>query len=242
MIRRIITHCIFWIASALFLSFFIGKGLESYNGVLIFVALLLPIAVGTSYIFNYYLLPRYLFRQEYFRFGLYGFFTVVLSFYLQSLVILGSFIFLAEYELKNMIPGTMNVVNLGVGLYMVVFLSIVIFLIKRWTGPEEEKEMYLSFRSNREMVRLAVEDVLYIESLDNYVQVHSSEKVYITKKKISELEEELKGSFLRVHRSYLVNKSRIESYNRESLKINGSELPVSRTYKDQVYSSLNPNK
>jgi len=238
-IKRPLFHITFWLLSIFFLAIFIMKGFGGFYEVMPFVLLLMPIAVLTSYSINYFLFPNYLFKEKHFQFFLYLFFVVILSLYLQMMAILLSYIFLAKYNYENMIPGTMNIINLGVGLYFIVFLHIMIFLVKRWTGNQaEEEEKILTFRSNRELVRLNHENILYIESLDNYVQIHSPNQVFITKNKIGELESNLGNGFLRVHRSYLVNLNKINSFSREFVKVDLKKLPISRKYKPNVIKVL----
>ena len=62
----------------------------------------------------------------------------------------------------------------------------------------------------------------------------------MTKEKISELQERLPDSFLRIHRSIIVNRDKIQSFNRELIVVKEVELPLSRKYKEEVMLTLMP--
>ena len=80
-----------------------------------------------------------------------------------------------------------------------------------------------------------LEEILYIESLKDYIKIVTEAKTVITKQSISSLEEMLpKECFIRIHRSFIVALNKIESYNHEVIVIAKKELPISRKYKLEV--------
>jgi DNA-binding LytR/AlgR family response regulator len=84
-----------------------------------------------------------------------------------------------------------------------------------------------------------LDQILYIQSLGNYVKVFLDKKVLITQITTKELEEHLPGSsFLRIHKSYIVNRSRIDAIAGEELVIKNTRLPIGKTYKRYVKASL----
>jgi DNA-binding LytR/AlgR family response regulator len=98
----------------------------------------------------------------------------------------------------------------------------------------------LYFRSNRKMIKVSLDEILYIESLKDYIKVVTPTKTIITKHSISALEESLpRGSFIRIHRSFIISLSKIESYNNEMIEIAKKEFPISRMYKHEVEKVLN---
>lgn len=114
------------------------------------------------------------------------------------------------------------------------------------TIPEEEVQNkkgdsngYISFRSDRKMVKVALSDILYIESIKDYIKVVTSTSTVITKQSISSVEEMLPPEmFTRIHRSYIVALNKIESYNNELVWIANQELPISRMYRHEVGKTL----
>ncbi len=94
---------------------------------------------------------------------------------------------------------------------------------------------HINFRSDRKMIKVALNDILYIESIKDYIKVITTTGTVITKQSISSVEEMLpKVKFVRIHRSYIVSVNRIESYNHELVWIAKQELPISRMYRHEV--------
>jgi DNA-binding LytR/AlgR family response regulator len=104
---------------------------------------------------------------------------------------------------------------------------------------KENGDGYLFVRVDRKMLKIALADVFYIESIKDYVKIVTASKTIITKYSISTLEETLpKETFLRIHRSYIVNKHKIESYTSELIGVGKHELPISRMYRHEVEKLL----
>jgi len=105
---------------------------------------------------------------------------------------------------------------------------------KKLASPE-----FISFRSDRKMVKVALSDILYIESIKDYIKVVMQTNTVITKQSISSVEEMLpKEMFIRIHRSYIVALDKIESYNNELVWVAKQELPISRMYRHEVEAVL----
>ena len=97
----------------------------------------------------------------------------------------------------------------------------------------------LTVRSERRMMNIWFAYIRYIESLGDYVKIITSrDETIITKEKISRLGERLPGNFLRIHRSFIVNRDKISSFSKEFVTIENTELPVSRKYKTQTFNQL----
>jgi hypothetical protein len=238
---RIALHFLFWIASALLLILYLGGSSSDYRFTIIFVSLLLPTAILTSYSFNYYLLPSLLFKKRYLPFAIYSLAIVVLSLHLEMMVTVVVFMNLADYSYENMAPMAANSLSMAVGMYFIVFLSIILYLARRWARPlptATHEKVFLHVRSDRKMMQLDTKEILYVESMDNYVKIHTINGVIITKEKISKLEVRLPEQFIRVHRSFLVNRYHVDSFTKEKLVIGEIEIPISRTYKDSLFANL----
>ncbi|MFO7616307.1 MAG: hypothetical protein R6V75_03575, partial [Bacteroidales bacterium] len=80
---RILLHLLFWIVAWCFLSWFFTRLTGENQYTLLFSSLLLIIAVGTTYFFNYYLIPHYLLKKRYLRFGLLALFTCLVSLWIE---------------------------------------------------------------------------------------------------------------------------------------------------------------
>lgn len=111
------------------------------------------------------------------------------------------------------------------------------------TGKENNKEQsnsFLYFRADRKMVKVFFNDILFIEALKDYIKIVTINKTIVTKFVLTTLAELLPpDAFLRIHKSYIVAISKIESYNAESIQIAKHELPIGRLYKYDVGRILN---
>ena len=102
-------------------------------------------------------------------------------------------------------------------------------------SAKEKQEMnYLMIKSDHRVVQLPLDNILYIEGLSEYVRIHTAEKKHITLAALKELEQQLPAQrFLRIHKSYVVARNHIASYNSSVVKLhNNTELPVGRKYKE----------
>jgi len=103
----------------------------------------------------------------------------------------------------------------------------------------EEKNDFIFVRSDRKMVKINFDDILFIESLSDYIKIHTSDKIIVTRETITNVEEKLPNSnFLRTHRSYIISINKIDSYTNEFIEINKNALPISRSYKENVLKKL----
>jgi DNA-binding LytR/AlgR family response regulator len=101
-------------------------------------------------------------------------------------------------------------------------------------------QSFLYFRSDRKMVKVLLNDILYIEGLRDYIKIYTTSKVIVTKHQLASLEEMLPAdAFLRIHRSFIVSISKIDSFNSEAIEISKKELPIGRMYRHNVNRLLN---
>lgn len=117
------------------------------------------------------------------------------------------------------------------------------YLLKPFT-PDEIKKMiekvigelastFLIVNEKGKKKKLHFNKIMYIKSDNNYLEIHTSTKMFLERLKLIELESILpKDSFIRVHRSYIVNKHFVEGFSSNGLTINEIEIPVSRQYKN----------
>jgi DNA-binding LytR/AlgR family response regulator len=103
----------------------------------------------------------------------------------------------------------------------------------------EEKNDSIFVRSNRKMINIKFSEIKYIESLSDYIQIHLTDKTVTTRETISNIEAKLpQKDFLRVHRSYIISIAYIDSFTSETIGIGKNEIPISRSYKNNVLQRL----
>lgn len=94
---------------------------------------------------------------------------------------------------------------------------------------------FLYVRAQRRIVKIPFNEILYIESLKDYVKVVSDSDTFVSKLSICTLEEALpKDRFIRVHRSFIVAIRKVFSYGPEMVQIGKVKIPVSRTYRQKA--------
>ncbi len=105
---------------------------------------------------------------------------------------------------------------------------------------KEPVQSFLYFRSDRKMVKILFSDILYIEGFRDYIKIYTSTKVIVTKHQLASLEEMLPSEgFLRIHRSFIVSVSKIDSFNADMIEISRKTIPIGRMYKHNVNRLLN---
>jgi DNA-binding LytR/AlgR family response regulator len=105
---------------------------------------------------------------------------------------------------------------------------------------KENPEDHIFIKSDGKLVRLKNDDILYIESMGDYVKFVSADKKYVALNTIKNLETKVNAQqFLKVHRSYIVNIGKVDNIRENTLFINGAEIPVSKAFKAEVIRRFN---
>lgn len=243
-------HIIFWILVHASLTMIFGKWFESYLEAFYYVSLLLPVVMASSYFFNYYLVPRYLFTRRFLLFGIYSFYMFVISLTLELLASVTSMLMMIKFRINETGPLVTDVFLLAIILHFVVLIMAFILLIKHYfidqsaIGELEEEKLkfqkgFITVWSQRKQTRIEFENLRYIESMSDYVKIHMVDGGELSsKEKISHLEKELPESFIRIHRSFIINREKVSSFNREEVILGEIELPISRSYRAKAVSAL----
>ena len=97
----------------------------------------------------------------------------------------------------------------------------------------EVTKNFIFLNVQKRKVKIYFDDILYIESQREYVKVVTAKKAYLTKMSTNESETLLPSEqFKRIHRSFIISLNKIESYNAETVEINGISIPIGRGYKN----------
>lgn len=106
-------------------------------------------------------------------------------------------------------------------------------------ADDARKDSFVYFRMDRKMVKVMLQDIAYVESMKDYVKVHTAAGIIITKQSISSVEAMLpEQSFIRIHRSYIVNIDKIRSYTHELIEIGKVEIPIGKLFRHGVRKVL----
>ena len=99
-------------------------------------------------------------------------------------------------------------------------------------------EEILTVKSDRRYVRLRVDEITFVEGLKDYLIIHTADRRVVTRMTVKSLEEALPPQFLRVGKSYIVNRDKIDSFDNNDLYIGSSVVPVGVSYKQEVLKIL----
>ncbi len=92
--------------------------------------------------------------------------------------------------------------------------------------------------ANKKNIKVHFDNILYLESLKDYVTIHTIDKKITTKNTITNFENLLPNSFLRIHRSYIVNSIKINAFTHHDIEIGNKEIPIGTSYKKIVLERL----
>ena len=93
---------------------------------------------------------------------------------------------------------------------------------------------FVYVRINRKQVKINFNTILYIESIKDYIRIHTELENYITKHSLSSFEKKLDSRFCRVHRSYIINKDKITAYTKNDIEIEKNEIPIGDNFRDNI--------
>lgn len=106
---------------------------------------------------------------------------------------------------------------------------------KQEPGESQDAKNYLFLNVQKKKVKILFSEILYVESQREYIRIVTTKKVYLTKMSTHEMEALLPAHlFKRIHRSFIISLSKIESYTAEMVEINGVPIPIGRGYRDII--------
>ena len=105
--------------------------------------------------------------------------------------------------------------------------------------PEIKQEAFVYFRADRKMVKVMLSDILYIESMKDYIKVVSTNGALVTKQSMNSVEAMLpENLFIRTHRSFIVSLPKIKSFTHEIIEIEKTEIPIGKLFRNSVMKML----
>lgn len=250
--ENIFYHIGYWVLVILVLTLAFGFSWGNNSTAFFFVSMLLPIVLGTSYFFNFVIVPRFFFTKRYVQFALYTFCAAIVSLYFEMLVLLFSYVYLVNLNYQNLSPTASQTKLLALVLYLLVFIGSFFLMMnqirehqrtiqKLVQENEKMKKSFLEIMSNRKMTKISYDDIVYIESLADYIKVVTVTGQVMSKEKISMLGSRLPDTFLRIHRSFIINTERIKTISFDEVMVDDVLLTIGRSYRKAVKESLSSN-
>lgn len=103
----------------------------------------------------------------------------------------------------------------------------------------EKQKDFMFVKTEYKLVKINIDDILYVEGLQNYVSIYTKTEKIISLQNIKKTQTQLpKDAFLRVHKSYIVAVNKVSSIERGRILIAGIVIPLGSVYKDEFYKRI----
>jgi DNA-binding LytR/AlgR family response regulator len=107
------------------------------------------------------------------------------------------------------------------------------------TNTGADNSEYFFIKADNKLVKILFDDILFAEALQNYVTIHTKTKKYISYLTFRSVEDYLPSSrFIKVHKSFIVAASKIDSIDGNEIRMGDHHIPISRSMKDEVTDKL----
>ncbi|VXD13732.1 LytTR family DNA-binding domain-containing protein [Marinoscillum sp. 108] len=128
-------------------------------------------------------------------------------------------------------------------LYTAIKIALEAFANRSTSPPPAETDNMmvnesLFIKDEHILVKLTVDEIQFVKSDGNYLELHLSGKRHLIRSKLVDFAQRLPANFIQVHQRYLVNLSKVEVIGNGYLTVVGKEIPISKTFKDNLFRSI----
>lgn len=175
---------------------------------LIFMDIEMPVLKGTDFIKNLKIQPKVIFTTAYRDYAIEGFELDAIDYLLKPIVFERFFKAIEKFIAHQ----------------------------KLYEKVEDNKSIYIQIKKKN--IKILLTDILYIESLKDYIKIHLTSQKLVLKHGITAFEQKLNNHFIRVHRSYIVNSEKVTTYTKNDIEIGNIEIPIGEFYKKDTLEKL----
>ncbi|GAA6137075.1 hypothetical protein NBRC116583_08220 [Arenicella sp. 4NH20-0111] len=247
---RLLKHACFWLIYYVLFSLVWAKSEYGYFVSFYLEFVLMPLRILASYCMMYVLVPALLSNRKMVEF-LVSYFTLI--------IVAGAFqLLIGHFFYAQLMDGQSEVFTLSIASWVrnIVLINSTVILLgavkviqlyyqlidtaqlaqRTALGEEDEKiDRFIEVKSDRRIHRLRVEDILYVEGMGNYVTyVRSEDRRTVVYSSLKSAEDTLPESFIRLHRSYLVNRSHISAYDKETVTVGAKTISRAKNITDEM--------
>ncbi len=235
---RLLTHVLFWVIYYLSFSFIWSTNQGLFQSFYLeFV--LLPIRIFAVYTTLYFLLPNFLLPKKYWHFILGYTILIAVSAVLQHVFIYFFYDGLLLQSSSSSLFSLKSLFRAGILINTTVFLVLAIKIFQLYQIERAKNEaaniQIVEIKADRRIHRVNTDDILYLEGKGNYTTYNLLDTSKITAYgSIKKALEDLPSNFIRIHKSYVVNKNEIRSFDANSIEINDIFIPRGKSIEDDV--------
>ncbi len=161
-----------------------------------------------------------------------------------------AFVFLTAYTDKNTVGEALSFKPDGylikpfqeMDLYSAIEIAMESFTNRKKLSTPKKDTMskYLFVKDDHVFTKIEIDEIQYVKSDGNYLEVHLSNKNHVVRSKLDDFGDQLPADkFVKVHQRYLINVGYIETIGTAQVTLNGTEIPISKTYKSQLLELIN---
>ncbi len=239
---RIATHILFWVSYYVCFSL-IWSTSQGLIASFFLEFILLPIRIMAVYLTIYYLMPKFLVNKKYLSFFI-GYFCLILVAAIFQRIFIHLF-----YESLLLNNTSQNLFSLKMLLRAAVLINTPVFLVlgfkifQLFIIEKEKNDMkadeYLEIKADRRVHRVNTGEILFIEGKGNYTTYNLSDNSKITAYgSIKKAIEILPSNFVRIHKSYIVNKNKIKSFDANNVEIKNHLIPRGKSVHDDILLTM----
>lgn len=140
----------------------------------------------------------------------------------------------------------MDAFNLGVVDYLLKpipferFAKAISRITENYKTKESFEDKYIFIKTDGYFQKVFLSELIYIEGFGNFVKLHFHENFILTSETLQNMLKLLPGnSFIRIHKSFVVNKNKVLKIHGNQVTLTKNELPIGASYKDELLKSLN---
>lgn len=190
-----------------------GNFLQNTNVDLLFLDIQMPVVTGIEFIKNTNIQPKVILTTAYREYALEGYELDIIDYLLKPISFIRFYKSINKYKALNTTTQSTS---------------------KELSETNKTLD-HIFVNSNKRMIRIEFNDILFIDSIKDYVRIHTANDTIITKDKISSFVQKLPSYFLRVHRSYIINTRKIASLTaKDVVLLDDIEIPIGASYKEII--------
>jgi len=247
---RLLNHACFWLAYYVLFSLIWASPARSYYASFYLEFVLMPLRILASYCMMYVLIPTFLSNRKLMAFvvsylvliGAAGGLQLMIGHFFYDQLLAGQgekFPLAASSWMRNIVLINSTVILLGAAKVIQLHFQLLDVLATDQKTDSDRadggSEQFIEVKSNRRIHRLRISDILYVEGMGNYITyVNAEGSRTVVYSSLKAAQSRLPNDFIRLHRSYLVNRTHISAYDKESVTIVEQTIPRGNDITDEM--------